>query len=108
MSIMNNKVNELQNQIMFANEDAQKARQQMDAFKEENTELKKQLLQFRDAQAKMSEQQAQFQKMQELYQQIQENTDPNAAIIMYKQKVLELQSQIETLNGIIQKLTVEQ
>lgn len=56
----------------------------------------------------MSEQQMQFKKMQELYQQIQENTDPNAAIIMYKQKVIQLQSQVDSLNGIIQKMTLEQ
>lgn len=60
MCIMNNKVNELQNQIMFSNEDVQKVRQQMTSLRDENAELKKQLLQFRDAQAKMSEQQAQF------------------------------------------------
>ena len=46
--------------------------------------------------------------MQELYQQIQENTDPNAAIIMYRQKVMQLQSQIDSLNSVIQKLTIEQ
>lgn len=91
MSIMNNKVNELQNQIMFSNEDAQKAKQQTEALRDENSELKKQLMQFRDTQAKMSEQQMQFKKMQELYQQIQENADPDTAIAMYKQKIIQLQ-----------------